>query len=178
MARTAIALIGVMALMSLASCAWAQDDLDLERPFALKVGAVFPQGDTVDDTEMMVGFEYDTGTLYGPGTFTLTADYIPMTSRVSVTETDTVTLIPVLVNYKWRPPREGIPARWYLGLGAGAYYANRDIPEMDIDNRWSFAWQLFAGANLSPTAFVEGRYIAGSHPGDDGLFGIQAGVRF
>ncbi len=146
----------------------------------IRTGALFPSGATLDDTEFSVGIEYEPranrSTGNPDGHLTFSADWTRITTRTATGEDD-VTLIPILVNWKQRLAARQERA-WYYGLGAGIYWAEDPIPEMDLTEDASFAWQVMLGYRLNPDTFVEGRFIASDEVSDDALFGLAVGYSF
>jgi len=172
----------VLALLS-GSASWSQIYGDMETTYGdevpslnVHVGAAFLMGDTQDDTELIAGIEYAMpaeGLLGGAGgAITISVDYLPISQAG-----DTVSLFPVLVNYK-KQNLLGEKYRIFGGLGAGIYYATDPITGMDLEDGVSFAWNVIAGVDLSRDLFFQARYIAGSNPGDDGMIATELGYRF
>jgi hypothetical protein len=149
----------------------------------LRAGAFFPSGDTIDSSEFFAGVEYEypisrlsRGAL---GHLTLTLDYTEITSRRvinSIIVQENVSLIPLLLNYKRRTISQDIPL--YFTVGLGMYIADEPIPEMQLDNGASFAWQIMFGTEFDSGVFLEARYLAGTSPGDDGLAALTLGFHY
>jgi len=104
------------------------------------------------------------------------ADLTRITTTVP-TGTDEATLIHIFANWKQSMMSSG-GKDWFYEVGIGLYWAKDDIPDMQISKGSKLAWQAALGYNFNPSWFVEGRYMASSHPGDSGLFGIQIGYGF
>ena len=88
--------------------------------------------------------------------------------------TDHVSLIPVLLNYRYSLGA----TPWHHRGGLASSSLEENIPEMGISSDVNFAWQLFAGYNLGKNWFVEGRWLASNDPGDDSMLIAQLGFRF
>lgn len=175
--RVVVAAIAVLMLAAYAQPASAQDG----GRAAVTGGLAWFSGDVEESTTWIVGLQYAFPTMTPAGSrgnFVLSADYLQAeTARPvvpGVTTTRNVTLVPVLLNYRWN--LGGTP--WYIGAGAGIIWAEEEIVEMDLSSDLNFAWQLFAGYAFSRNWFVEGRWLAGNSPGDDGMLIAQLGYRF
>ena len=176
-----LAILFTVALLVVAwPCAAQYDDNGGPVDWSIRAGAVFPRGNTVNTSELMLGIEVEDSdqSLSGNGSLTLTVDYIPMgTHRASdPAATTTVSLFPIMLNYKMRTQLRNQSV--YLGAGIGFYYAQDPIPDMDLPDSRTFAWQAMAGVEFRKNLFVEGRYIAGKHPEDDGLLAAAIGYHF
>lgn len=175
-------LLGVLiacALMAAASAAGAQvitpENMGLN--YSLSLGAAFPvNGDAADSAAPILGVSW-----FGPAgrelgedaVFGLTVDWTPLSKAGS---DDDVNVVPVLFNYGQYGRLAGYRVRTMLGLGV--LLADDYIPEMKIDNGVQFGWQIGASVDLSNKLNLGVRFIAGQHPGDDGLVVGQVGFRF
>ncbi|MDO8682302.1 MAG: hypothetical protein Q7N50_02310 [Armatimonadota bacterium] len=171
----AAVLIFVAAPISATNIYGEYDQLDTRPHLNVRAGIFFTSGDLEDSNELYGGLEYEmplnklsNGT---PGSLTLSADY----TQISSVSGD-ATLVPVLLNFKRRTVARDYPL--YFALGAGVYWANDPIPEMQLDDGASFAWQLMAGVEFQSGFFIEGRYLAGENPSDDGLTALSIGLHF
>lgn len=180
----AITAIVVSAMILSATAAFSQYDsrgMSMEKMWNIKAGLFFPQGNTVDSSELTVGIEHEhpaSELIPGmSGKLSLTVDWTQITTHKSGGGTDDATLVPIFINWKVHYPLAD-EKDWYAGVGAGAYWAMDDIPDMRMDKGAKFAWQLMLGYHLTPTWFVEGRYMASSHAGDSGMFGAEVGYSF
>lgn len=168
------------AVFALGTVAYAQGTDTSAGNVSLRAGIVWPHGKTVDNSTGIYGIEYKTPLELGNGALTLSADYIRLRAYKvgSTTDTHNVSLVPVLVNYRMESKPSNGGNSLYGGVGAGSYYASDKVAEMNLKDKWTFGWQVFAGINFDSSYFGEIRYIAGKHPKDDGLIGLQVGARF
>lgn len=192
--KTTVLVILIAVLLSLAAAANAQygpPAFDTEEPpWYIRAGAAFPLGDTPDDVVPVVGLGYEEGFSDNPGSFWgFSADYIPMKTEtvtlgigpggeliVEDVDSHTASLVPFLVYVKGQSVVGGY--RMWGAAGIGTYWASRDVPEMQLDSGFNFAWSLQAGLDFSRQLFADVRYIAGSNPGDDGIITTELGWRF
>jgi hypothetical protein len=152
------------------------------RMWNVRAGLFFPAGDTVDSSEFTIGIEHEhpaDAIIKGvPGFFSLTVDWTQITTTVSGGGTDDVTLMPILVNWKQHSHMTGDGRYWDYGGGIGVFWARDDIPDMRLTDKAKFAWQLMAAYHLTETWFLEGRFLANNHPGDDALWALELGYSF
>ncbi len=144
--------------------------------FLLRVGALFPVGDTEDSTEFIGELEWEFYRLNATRLSLLVGwtevTHIP---APGLGEEDT-SLIPILLNYKRLFSRGRNP--WFITVGIGAIFADDPISVMDLDDDWSFWWQVGVGVEFSRRWFLEVRYMAGENPDDDALPSVFIGLRF
>lgn len=124
----------------------------------------------------IIGFEVMTPTdsiiVGARGALTFSIDYLPISQPGG-----TASLFPILVNYK-AGDITGNGYSVFGGLGLGVYLASDDIPGMELDDGFNFAWNVVGGINLSPDWFLQVRWLAGSNPSDDGILATEIGLRF
>ncbi|MHB1190721.1 MAG: hypothetical protein ACYC08_07780, partial [Armatimonadota bacterium] len=158
-------LLAALALLISAPCfaQYGGEDMNM---WTVRAGVLFPSGDTVDNSEFTAGIEYakSTGTMDGDKSnwITLSADWTEITTA-TITGTDNVTLIPLLVNWKQKRMMDATRG-WTYGVGAGVFMASDPIPEMDLSDDTEFAWQVMTAYDFSESLALEARYIAGSNP--------------
>lgn len=153
-------------------------DYDIEDPrWNIHVGFGWLSGETEDDTTWIVGLDYETpiGNQYDDmisDYLTFGLDYIP----ISTLTTGDESIVPFLIGYR----KYGIipPMRVFFGIGVGARWASEDIPELEIDEGFDFAWSASIGFNFTPDFLGQIRFIGGNNPGDDGIFTVELGYRF
>lgn len=139
----------------------------------LHAGAAFLTGDTGNDTTYIVGLEIEGRLPDFPYTnISGTLDYMPIDSLTN----GTVNLAPMLVGIKTYVPYYSY--QLFVGAAIGARWASENIPELDIDQGFSFAWSATAGINITPNFFGQFRFIAGTDPSTDGAFTAELGFRF
>ncbi|HHX42223.1 MAG TPA: acyloxyacyl hydrolase [Armatimonadetes bacterium] len=174
--RVVMAALAVLVLAASAPPASAQEQGRL----AITGGLSWFTGDVNDDNTWIAGLQYSFPTMTrerSRGTFLLSADFLQVDSTRAESGgpvTDHVSLIPVLLNYRYSLGA----TPWYIGGGVGVFFSEENIPEMGISSDVNFAWQLFAGYNLGKNWFVEGRWLASNDPGDDSMLIAQLGFRF
>jgi hypothetical protein len=80
------------------------------------------------------------------------------------------------VGYRWYGLVTGYPI--YFGVGVGARWTSDDILELNMNSGIDFEWGANAGINFTPSVFGQMRFLAGSDPGNDGLFTVELGYRW
>lgn len=169
------------AVLALAANVQAQygtyyDTGQTRRPFNIHAGAAFLTGKTNTSTTPIVGVEYEFPLLIDRQSndefFTLDTDYMAIDTLTN----GTVSVVPLLAGYR----AYGIIGsyRGYFEISAGIRWASNNIPELQINDGAQFGWGLTAGINLTRSFFVQSRYLAGSHPNNDGVITAELGYRF
>lgn len=147
-------------------------------PWSIHAGVAWFTGNTENNTTWIAGVEYAwrSKTCYinaaTNNEWTFGADYYP----VQRLNQDTVSVVPVLLGYRWYGLVTGYPV--YFGVGAGARWVSDDVPELNLNSGANFAWDAHAGIDFTPSVFGQLRFIAGSDPANDGLFSVELGVRW
>jgi hypothetical protein len=87
-----------------------------------------------------------------------------------------VNLVPVFLNYR----RYGAIGGWrvFVTFGLGILATTDSIPEMELGNGAAFGWTGGLGVDITNNLFFHGRFIAGQHPGNDGIATAELGYRF
>lgn len=169
----------ILTLIACAGVAHAQYDYYELGPdqtrWNIHAGVGFLSGDTRDDVTWVVGLEYEipVGDVTRPDNYvTFGADYISIDTLTTGTES----VIPILLGY--RKYGQIGNSRAYFGVGIGTLWASDNIPELRIDDGFDFGWDVNAGFEFTNAVFLQARYIAGSHPTDDGVTTVEIGYRF
>lgn len=143
--------------------------------YDVRAGVAFNSGDLPDSSQPFIGaeVEYPASKMIteATGYVNLTLDYMQVNSVAG-----DVNLVPIIIGVKSRNVDER--STLYFSGGVGLSLASDDIPEMRLKDGTNFAWQLFVGAELKSGIFLEGRFLAGPHPGDDGMTLVALGYRF
>ena len=166
--------MGVMVFTSVAQAQYGYNEVKMNN-WEAHAGVGWFSGDTKNSTTWIagVGYEYPTDkSLMGMNAITLSVDYYPVETLAD----ETASVVPMLIGYRKYVPMGN--NKWYFGAGLGGRWVSRDIPELKMDKGLIFGWDLNAGIYFNPTFFGQTRYIAGSHPGDDGLFTLELGYKF
>ena len=82
----------------------------------------------------------------------------------------------MLLNYKQYLRAAG--RRLSVNVGLGGLLCDDHIPGMRLDNGFNFGWNAGVSIDANTKLFGQFRFIAGSHPSDDGLAVLQLGYRF
>lgn len=174
LARRVLVLAAAVGICALATPVQAQQEP--QGGLVLRVGPAIPTGGTEDDVEVIGGLELELepgqGNVFGGAQTSISLDWISISSR-----SGSHSLVPILFNQKWWT-RAGSRSALYWGVGAGFRFASDDIPEMDLDHEFNFAWQLLVGKPIGKNLRLDVRFIAGEDPGRDGLVVGQLGFRF
>jgi hypothetical protein len=121
-----------------------------------------------------IGFGwYDTaGSVFGNNAaFGLTADWM----LVKRNNGEDVNLVPLLFNYRQYGAISSY--RVFATLGVGILATTDSIPEMGLEDGANLGWTVGVGLDITNNLFFQGRFIAGSDPGDDGVTSLQLGYR-
>ncbi|MEN6521930.1 MAG: hypothetical protein ABFD46_12370 [Armatimonadota bacterium] len=183
MKRSSLIILTVLACLFIAGSAGAQyeyygEDYDIYNPrWSVHAGFVWLSGDIEDDTSWLIGLDYESpvGAQYRDTVndyFTVSFDYIPISTNTTGDES----IIPLLIGFR----KYGIipPIKVYFGIGIGTRWASEDIPELQIDDGFDFAWSASIGFNFTPDFLGQARFIGGSEPDEDGVFSLELGYRF
>lgn len=170
----------IIAIIGLApACALAQDMIipeQMQLNYTLTAGAVYAVNSHVlQRWEPIVGIAW-----YGPmgdefganSALGLSADWIPLQRN----DNETVSLIPMLINYRVYGYAAGY--RLFTTLGIGVTVASDDVPEMRLNDGANFGWTAGFGIDITNQFYGQFKFIGSSNPGDDGLAGVQLGYRF
>jgi hypothetical protein len=183
----AIALSLVVSVLLFANAAraqwdgWGEDDPFIDPVLAaprwdIHGGVAFLAGDSADDSTYIIGLNYQwpLGSYEGGSQswMAITADVIPIETLTTGDEQ----LVSFLINYKRYAAVSG--TRVYTMLGAGARWASGNIPELEIQEDFDFGWGVRVGLDFDQSMFVQGGFLGGPNPGDDGMWTVEIGVRF
>lgn len=175
--KSLLRLAMIMCAMVMVITAQAQYGYDNEvkmNEWDVHAGIAWFSGDTQNNTTWIagVGYEFPMGNSMGMNAITLSADYYPVETLAD----ETVSVVPILVGYKWYSYVGD--NEWYFGAGVGTRWVSEDIAELEMDKGMIFGWGLNVGVYIDPAFFGQIRYLAGSHPGDDALFTLELGYKF
>lgn len=173
-----------LAALLLALCAVAQAASVYVDParsnFYVKVGAAFLIGEVPNAIQPTggIGYEWPISSASrcstGRTVLGFSLDYIPVKSEVP--KDRTVNTIPELFYVK-RTALFGAYNTWGE-IGVGARWSSRSLDDMHLHTDQNPAWMFGGGVDFTTNLFAEARFIAGWHPGDDGLFTTDIGYRF
>jgi hypothetical protein len=144
-------------------------------PFKLRLGAAFPLGGVEDNPVFTVGGEFDlprSANLLKGAQLSVSVDWQELKSRY-IGFDHTFSVVPLLFNARWSSMTQG--RQLYYGLGIGATFASVDAITHYEDT--NFGWQAFLGTNFNPKVSGDLRFVASTHPGDDGMFLLEIGFR-
>lgn len=149
---------------------------DTGRNYSMSAGLAFPtSSSSARSSSVIVGIKWfgAAGAKLGEtAVFGLGVDWMP----VRAVSGDDVSVVPVLFNYgRYSTLGE---RRLFLYGGVGIIAADADIPELRIEDGVQFGWNVGGHLEINDRFQAGLRFIAGSHPGDDGFFVTELGYRF
>lgn len=149
---------------------------DTGRNYSMSAGLAFPiSSSSARSSSAIVGIKWygaAGGKLGETAVFGLSVDWMP----VRAVSGDDVNVLPVLFNYG-RYSMLG-ERRMFLYGGVGIIAADGDLPELCIEDGAQFGWQVGGNVEINDRVQAGVRFIAGSHPADDGFFVAELGYRF
>lgn len=173
------------AVLLMSSTAQSQDpawgdynytDSVFESPgLSLHGGGAFLTGNTRDSNTYIVGLDYQTvfdESVEPAGFLTFEADVMPVQTLTTGTEQ----VVPIMIGYRQYKPFAG--TRLFFQVAGGTRYSTNSIPELKIKKNFDFGWAARVGAELTKSIYIQGGYLAGSHPNDDGAWTAELGIRF
>lgn len=175
-ARKVFALLGIGVALVAARPAQAQESFLQRHPLSVWAGGLLPAGSLRTDVAPNLGARLQ---LWSPNSkLAVSADAGWLQVKgVNGTANQVPLLVNLFLRSDYRDTRLG-RLRFYGGPGIGARYTDKVVPEMGIHDDWTFAWQAAVGVEWQRGWLLEGKYLAGDHPGDDGLGGVSVGYRF
>jgi len=172
-------IVGLSVVLLLARPAFAQtvptpEEMGLN--YSINFGGAFLINSTSMHTTIpTVGFAYFdlAGENFGPtAVFGLTADW----SQIERNDGKSVQVVPLLFNYR----QYGFISNYrvFVTLGLGLLATTDSVPEMQLNTGANFAWTAGLGFDISNNLNLQGRFIGGQNPGDDGMASVTLGYRF
>lgn len=149
---------------------------DMELNYSLAAGAGFFITDNLNSTtKLNLSFSWydDAGYNFGNNSLAgMSLDWV----QVERNDGCNVNLFPAFLNYRQYNIIGGYNV--FVTFGIGTLIATDDIPEMQLDDGFNFGWTGGVGVDLSNNLFLQGRFIGGANPGDDGFVAVDVGWRF